>query len=619
MLNNLVPMLLFNIFKTININILKMSLLEQAFNEHFINKEGHLALNVLKKFDANNEFYSDYSVFNEAINYFYFNLVRGNDEIIERSLIKFLTLIKGNEHHYSKEFMILYKIVGNTRDIEIGKGERDLAYMQIYVWYQFYPILATELLVHFFFMPYGKKPFGSWKDIKYFCNYVKNKSNNEDHFLIRYAIQLLNEQIEYDYNSLLDIPQKSSNLNSIYHIKYINRISFASKWVPRKSSKKFHWLYRKLAIDKYKFIYDTAKTLDQKKRAFKKCSMYYTKIIVALSNFLDIPEKLMTINGWDLIDFNNCSSMTINKYKSAFQNTDNIIRKICNENFKKHLRLTLHDPSKKINTGNIYPYEIVRGCINSKTVFDKMLADSQWKNYMITHNHYKNKLNKVIPIIDMSFEMEEDNKLPLFSAIGLGIACSEKNNDSFRNKIITFSSKASLIDFNDCTTFCTKIYKTISSKTKSRESNVYSAIELLANSIAENKLKNFEIRSMKIVIFSNMRFCGSNLYLKTFTENVIDIFAHNNLNEVPHIVLWNVGQHDGTPYFAYHPNITVISGHNSNPLNFLSKREKEKKDTKNESYRFTSIDGYNGVVNMLKHPRYKVLELIINSFLNNLS
>ena len=596
---------------------MKSSLLVNAFNEHFINKEGHLALNVLEKFNPKNELYSDYSVFNEAITYFYFKLVRGNNEILERVLIKFLSLIKGNEHHYSKELMLLYKIVGNTRDIEVGKGERDLAYMQIYVWYQFYPILATELLVHFVYMPYGKKPYGSWKDIKYFCNYVKNKTNNEDHFLIKYAIHLINEQIEYDYNSLLNYPQKSTGINNIYHIKYSNRISLASKWAPRKSSKKFYWLYRKLAIDKHKFIYDTAKTLDQKKRAFKKCSMYYTKLIVALSNFLDIPEKLMVSNGWDLINFNNCSSMTINKYKTAFQKRDDVIRQMCCENFKKHLRLTLHDPSKKINAGNMYPYEIVRCCMNSKTVFDKMLADSQWRNHMMTHNHHKKRFNKIIPIIDMSFEMEENNKIPLYSAIGLGIACSEKNNDEFRNKIITFSSKASFINFNDCTTFCTKVYKTVSSTTKSRESNIYSAFELLANSIAENKLKNFEIRSMKIVVFSNMRFCGSNFYLKTFIENVVDIFLHNNLNAIPQVVLWNLGDHDGTPYFSYHPNLTVISGHNSNPLNFLIKNEPNKED--NESYNFKTIDSYNGMSNMLKHTRYKILELIIDNFLRNLN
>ena len=322
----------------------------------------------------------------------------------------------------------------------------------------------------------------------------------------------------------------------------------------------------------------------------------------------------MSNNGWDLIDFNTCSSMTINKYKSAFQKTTNVNRKLCFENFKKHLRLTLHDPNKKVNAGCLYPYEIVKGVVCSMTAFDKMLCDAQWKNHMISHKHDKKSLNKVIPIIDMSYEMEEDGNVPLYSAIGLGIACSEKLNDRFRNNVITFSSNASMINLNDCTTFCTKVYKIITSKTKSRESNVYSAIKLVAKSILENNLKNYEIRAMRLVIFSNMRFCGSNFHLKTFSENVIDIFKTYNLNEIPQIILWNVGKPDGDCCFSYQYNYTMLSGHNSNLLNFVYSN-KNHLPTHNC---VGVVDSYYGVQNILNHSRYKIVDIIISNYLKGL-
>ena len=38
---------------------------------------------------------------------------------------------------YQDLMITLYKIIGNTRDIVSGKGEYDLSYMQIIIWYNF--------------------------------------------------------------------------------------------------------------------------------------------------------------------------------------------------------------------------------------------------------------------------------------------------------------------------------------------------------------------------------------------------------------------------------------------------------------------------------------------------
>ena len=95
---------------------------------------------------------------------------------------------------------VLYRMIGHTRDIIDGKGEYTLTYMMIYTWYEFFPQLATfalrclvdlgDIKVH---------QYGSWKDIKYFCEYCKSQGTTIEHPLIQFAIKITNEQIHKDY------------------------------------------------------------------------------------------------------------------------------------------------------------------------------------------------------------------------------------------------------------------------------------------------------------------------------------------------------------------------------------------------------------------------------------
>ena len=67
---------------------------------------------------------------------------------------------------------LLYRMIGHTRDIVDGKGEYALSYMMILVWYYHYPQLA-EFALKCFVDIGSSHPYGSWKDIKYFCEYCK--------------------------------------------------------------------------------------------------------------------------------------------------------------------------------------------------------------------------------------------------------------------------------------------------------------------------------------------------------------------------------------------------------------------------------------------------------------
>ena len=73
----------------------------------------------------------------EKIVQFFFQLVRSNDHSdLECQHRAILHTIKGREEEYKNQFITMYKLIGQTRDIVSGKGEQQLAFMQIYSFYE---------------------------------------------------------------------------------------------------------------------------------------------------------------------------------------------------------------------------------------------------------------------------------------------------------------------------------------------------------------------------------------------------------------------------------------------------------------------------------------------------
>ena len=114
----------------------------------------------------------------EKIVQFFFQLVRCSDhnnlEIVHRDILLSLKSdLKKNYHLVD----MMYKLIGQTRDIINGKGEQQLAFMQIWGFYNAgYEKLALMALNHFVNRFNDEHPYGSWKDIKYFFNYIYNKT-----------------------------------------------------------------------------------------------------------------------------------------------------------------------------------------------------------------------------------------------------------------------------------------------------------------------------------------------------------------------------------------------------------------------------------------------------------
>ena len=74
---------------------------------------------------------------------FFYQLNRTNNaEDIETQLHYMLSTFTFEED--ASILLMLYKIIAQTRDIIAGKGEYNLAFIQLAIWYQYYPDLTMN-------------------------------------------------------------------------------------------------------------------------------------------------------------------------------------------------------------------------------------------------------------------------------------------------------------------------------------------------------------------------------------------------------------------------------------------------------------------------------------------
>lgn len=271
-------------------------------------------------------------------------------ELEVRNLIRDIYFIDDNKIHIET----FIKLTCYVRDIHNGKGERDLAYMMVAELYEFYPKLAESVLKSFVEPQEGSplSPYGSWKDIKYFCNYILKK--NDSHTIskiLMFCINVICDQIRDDYSTI---------------VYGGTEISLCSRWVPREKSKQFGWLFTLIAESYSPHYLASARTNESFERASKKAKMEFSRIISGLNKKLDTVQIKMCGLKWNEIDHYKTTSSTIMKNKAAFMNNgkirgfiDDDDRIECADNFEKYMQYNNDNENDNEN-----PKKICRQHIN---------------------------------------------------------------------------------------------------------------------------------------------------------------------------------------------------------------------------------------------------------------
>lgn len=548
----------------------------------------------------------------ELFTQFYFQLVRTkNNKDLVRNLhtliCTFSTRDGSGKIKHFKELSLLFALIGHTRDIVEGKGEYDLAFMQILVWYAYFPRLAMKA-IDSFVLPRndGKQPYGSWKDIKHFCKYLKTENNLsnqqlEQHPLIKHIIQLYINCLEEDLNSRVKGEP----------------VSLLAKWFPREKSQ-FKWLFNIIVkqMPTYNTYISTAQTPKQKQDAFVKAKIELRKTLSSLNKHIDTVQINMCAHQWKDINFNHVTSKSMKIYYKAFLNVkkngstkypESIDRQQCATQFQEHIdKAKNKDTSVKLHGKRINVYELVKEALYNPQGTMKDVVNLQWEENLKNNN--KN-IGNIIAMVDTSGSMESDNCTPLFSAIGLGIRVSECANEAFKNRVLTFSAKPTWVNLEPFDNFVDKV-NYVRKADWGMNTNFYSALKLILDVIVQNNMPPTDVENMVLAVFSDMQIdVASRENMNTMFQQITRMYADAGMLSQwkqpytpPHILFWNLTKTTGFPCLSSQNNITMLSGYSSVLLNeFTDKGVDVLKE-------YTPIKMINDI---LKKPRYDLMRDLI--------
>lgn len=550
----------------------------------------------------------------EKILQFSFQLTRARDknelEKLNQALHNILSTISCKiqsvvEREKGKEYLsIMYRLIGYTRDIIDGKGEYQLTYMMIYTWFYFYPNLARYALKCLVdFGDNGKThQYGSWKDIKYFCQYCLDQGASVDHFLIRYSIELMNAQLRTDANSQ-------------------DSISLCARWVPRENSR-FRWLFNKLSRDYFSNYVETAKNYNSSKKASLKCMTEYRKLISSLNKKLDTLQIKQCGKRWAEIDFKNVTSISIAKQKKAFlnvtkdglQRSEEEDRIKCANNFTETIKLATSG-LKEIKGKRVGMEEFTRqalcllsqqeeACSNENHQLEVELLNSQWRD----NSSMTGSLDKMIAMVDVSGSM---NGTPLHVAIALGIRVAEKS--TLGRRVLTFSESPTWCNLDNHVDFVDMV-SVVKEAKWGTNTDFYKALKLILRAIEEKNLCPEEVEGMVLAIFSDMQIDdngneGLNMF-ETIKEEYanVGIRLHGKPFKPPHILFWNLRSTDGFPSLSTEKNTSMMSGFNPSLLNIFCEKGIDA---------LQCCTPWNLLLESLENNRYKILGDTIKEHFKN--
>ena len=524
----------------------------------------------------------------------YFQIVRtsDNDKLNTlrqnlHSIIKKSIETHGHIHHGNKTLEMVYKLIGHVRDCVHGKGEYNISYMMLEVWWNYYPGLAREA---FSFFVKSKNnslahQYGSWKDVKYMCDYLaKNTDQGRKHPFIC---------------DIIDMAVKELILENIkYCSEFPNfKASLIGKWLPREKSKRFGWIFKLIAermfIDIIKEPKNGWKSPSQKTKAEKKTYIKLRKMLSKLNKCLDTAQIKFCNQEWSKLDFNKVTSITLRKQKNAIMNVDkkgNIRscmgdRIKCAKNYKNHVEMCLSGKKEaKIHGRRCTVGDLSKDALTylsgvNKSETSRQTINLQWEDNKKNNGDFGD--HEIIAMCDTSGSMESDNCLPLYNSIGLSIRAAESCKTALHNRVMVFNDDATWVKFEDDDDFVTKVQK-CKNMNWGTSTNFHKALDNIIKAFVENNVDPKVVKKCVLAVFSDMQMNCSWHNLTEFStvqESIRIKFHEAGMNtkyrepySPPHILFWNLRATSGFPSTTFTENISFLGGYNSTLLNIFCEK-----------------------------------------------
>ena len=302
----------------------------------------------------------------------------------------------------------------------------------------------------------------------------------------------------------------------------------------------------------------------------------WRKVIVPLRNKLKIVERLMTEGRYPDIDYAKIPSRCGYFHRAAFMRHD------C-ERYTKYLE-DLAAGRTKINSGTLYPYEIIYKLrellgFGSSSYFSRQHLDPSSPEVVSLMEMWKAlpeffTKGNVLPVVDVSGSMFTPVSFGKAMAIdvstSLGIYCAQHNTGMFKDHYVSFSESPMLIKLNPGKSLAENL-QYILSKEVGYDTNFHKVFKVILKSMVRNNLPKEECPSIVLAI-SDMEFnsvgtgrTNFELIKKKYDEAGYDL---------PQLVFWNVmSRGRNVPVRKDENGVVLISGMSPSILRFISEGE----------------------------------------------
>lgn len=279
---------------------------------------------------------------------------------------------------------------------------------------------------------------------------------------------------------------------------------------------------------------------------------FYRKRLVELTN---VVETQMCAGKWDDINFSHVPSVASARYKKAFNRHT--------PKFQEYVKaLSSGDPSVKVNSGAVYPYDVLKGLIgvysNNYNKTEKAHAIAQWDalpNYVGDAN--------ILPIVDVSGSMtckaggphSKSQTTCLDVSVSLGLYLAEKNKGKFKDTFLTFSGTPKLVNLKG------NILDKVNQMVKvdwGMNTNLVAAMEKILDVAVTGNVPQEEMPEM-LLILSDMQFDQCAEFDDSAMQMIVRQFTQAGYT-VPQIVFWNLNAYDNVPVKFDEKGVALVSG-----------------------------------------------------------
>ena len=447
------------------------------------------------------------------------------------------------------------------RDIDFGVGERKSFREFLLVLIKENPVLALK-----FFKLVPIENFGRWDDIVF----VAYKTTNRE------VSDFLTQKI---FNQLLvDLQGVDNNLP----------ISLCAKWMPSINASSNET--RRMA----KFF----------QKRFMLSVSAYRKMLSRLRAYLEVLETRISKNDWDKVDYSRVPSKANILYRDAFMRHDS-------ERREKYLK-ELSKGNTKINAQSMFLYDIVHAYFKNmpnmhysfENKYNLHYVDSTleelWKA-QVKPDNFKNTLVVRDGSGSMTCTLSNSSSVTALDvADSISLYCAENNSGEFKNKFITFSRNAKLVDVSNCHTLAEKLVE-LRKHDECENTNIENVFNLILDTAVRNNLRQEDLPA-NVLIISDMEFdmatCDyfsshSKKVTSTLFDKISDKYDEYGY-KLPKLIFWNVNSRTNTvPITENHCGVILISGFSKSLVNMVMSSE---------------IDPYKALVSELMKPRYDIID-----------